>query len=247
MKGASRDGKGREERQRQQSCHLWYYIEKLYMMKFTAKMDSIEELAARLQWKEKREIHNQLNKKTFEEIQALYIKEQKRDADFMPIGSKRDENMIDKMNKKAAGMDEEEVLEEPESRRLKMKATKKSKRQKIDFDLEEEEQLRASLKIVPDEEEEIDYEVLCTRVFRANGSLRYIKTFTEMVSRFDILDSLSYISFNILALRCGTEISMLAERWYLIIRETLERMMELRLSAESEGEAVLDLLRFIQK
>ncbi|GJY36901.1 hypothetical protein Tco_0422279 [Tanacetum coccineum] len=175
--------------------------------------------------------HNQLNKKTFEEIQALYIKEQERDADFVPIGSERDEKMIDKMNKKAAGMDEEEVPEEPEStkvevkqegreenirkrsgRRLKMKATKKSKRQKTDSDLEEEEQLRASLKIVPDEEEEIDYEVLGTRypivnwesafyhtdrygvphdyyrVFRANGSSRYIKTFTEMVSRFNRLD-----------------------------------------------------------
>ncbi|GKE38104.1 hypothetical protein Tco_1461509 [Tanacetum coccineum] len=90
--------------------------------------------------------------------------------------------MIDKMNKKAAGMDEEEVPEESEStkvevkqeqheenirkrssRRLKMKATKKSKRQKTDSDLEEEEQLRASLKIVPDEEEETDYEVLGTK------------------------------------------------------------------------------------
>ncbi|GKF21586.1 hypothetical protein Tco_0070224, partial [Tanacetum coccineum] len=93
-----------------------------------------------------------------------------------------------------------------------MESTKESKRQKIDSDLEEEEQLRASLKIVSNEKEEIDYEVLGTRylivnwesafyhtdryevphnyyrVFRANGSLRYIKTFTEMVSRFDILD-----------------------------------------------------------
>ncbi|GJW63336.1 hypothetical protein Tco_0115220, partial [Tanacetum coccineum] len=126
--------------------------------------------------------HNWLIKKAFEEIQALYIKEQERDADFVPIGSERDEKMIDKMNKKAAGMDEEEVLKESKSTkvevkqegreenirkrssmRLKMKATKKSKRQKTDYDLEEEEQLRASLKIVPDEEEEIDYEVLGTR------------------------------------------------------------------------------------
>ncbi|GKB34532.1 hypothetical protein Tco_0879474 [Tanacetum coccineum] len=101
--------------------------------------------------------HNQLNKKTFEEIQALYIKEQERDAIFMPIGSERDEKMIDNMNKKAADMDKEEVPEETKStkvkvkqkgrnenirkrsgRRLKMKATKKSKRQKTDSDLEEE-------------------------------------------------------------------------------------------------------------
>ncbi|GJT03533.1 hypothetical protein Tco_0824702 [Tanacetum coccineum] len=65
--------------------------------------------------------HNQLNKKTFEEIQALYIKEQERDADFVPIGSERDEKMIDKMNKKAAGMDEESFSEEPESTKVEVK------------------------------------------------------------------------------------------------------------------------------
>ncbi|GKA50255.1 hypothetical protein Tco_0743328 [Tanacetum coccineum] len=43
---------------------------------------------------------------------ALYIKEQERDTNFVPSGSKRDEKMIDKINKKDAGMDEEEVPEE---------------------------------------------------------------------------------------------------------------------------------------
>ncbi|GKB78390.1 hypothetical protein Tco_0945285 [Tanacetum coccineum] len=122
----------------------------------------------------------------------------------------RKEELIKKMNEKETDEDaskKEKVSEEPKStkdevkkerheenirkrsgRRLKMKATKKSKRQKTNSDLEEEEQLRAYLKIVPDEEEEIDYEVLGMRVFRANGSSRYIKTFTEMVSRFDRLD-----------------------------------------------------------
>ncbi|GJU90168.1 putative ribonuclease H-like domain-containing protein [Tanacetum coccineum] len=175
--------------------------------------------------------HAQLNKKTLEEIQALYIKEQERVADFVPIGSEKDERMIEKMNKKESGVDEEEVLEEPDSTkvevkqegntestrkrpgiRLKMKATKKSKRQKTDSDLEEEEQLKAFLMIVLDEKGEINYEVLDKRypivnweskfyhtdrygkphdyyrVFRADGSSRYIKTFTEMVSRFDRLD-----------------------------------------------------------
>ncbi|GJU23777.1 hypothetical protein Tco_1157119 [Tanacetum coccineum] len=324
-----------EERQRHDQASV-DYIASLYD-EVQAKMDASEELAARLQMKEremytieerskllaefferKKKLlakesvtaarnkpptrtqlrslmmtylkhtgkyrHNQLNKKTFEEIQALYIKEQERDADFVPIGSKRDEKMIDKMNKKAAGMDEEEIPKSTKvevkqegreeniwkrlGRRLKMKATKKSKRQKTDSNLDEEEQLRASLKIVPDEEEEIDYEVLGMRypivnwesvfyhtdrygvphdyyrVFRANGSSRYIKTFTEMVSRFDILDFIE-LHIHILALEDGTEIHMLAERRYPLIRETLERMMELRLTAESEGEAVFDLLRFI--
>ncbi|GKE82365.1 hypothetical protein Tco_1552365 [Tanacetum coccineum] len=181
----------------------------------------------------------------------------------------------------------EENIRKRSGRRLKMKATKKSKRQKTNSDLEEEEQLRASLKIVPDEEEEIDYEVLGTRypivnwestfyhtdrygvphdyykVFRANGSSRY-KWFQDLID----WTSLSYIMMifgrikrwiikswtfyencrvHILALEDGTEIHMLAERRYPFIRETLERMMELRLTTESQGEAVFDLLRFIQK
>ncbi|GJS22966.1 hypothetical protein Tco_0451598 [Tanacetum coccineum] len=243
----------------------------------------------------------------------------------------------------STGVDEEEVLEEPDStkvevkqegntestrkrpgRRLKMKATKKSKRQKTDSDLEEEEQLKAFLMIVPDEEGEIDYEVLDKRypivdweskfyhtdrygkphdyyrVFRADGSSRYIKTFTEMVSRFDRLDFIELHSLvmkrfetstpegidlilwgslrtmfeanaeddlwknqeewilkswnfydncgvHILVLEDGTEFYMLAERRYPLTKETLERMLALRLIAESESEAVFDLLRFIQQ
>ncbi|GJU62115.1 hypothetical protein Tco_1243950 [Tanacetum coccineum] len=153
--------------------------------------------------------HAQLNKKKFEEIQVMY----------------------EKMNKKAAGMDKEEVFEEPEStkvkakieepkenirkrsrRRLKMKALKRSKRQKTDSDHEEENQLRTFLKIVPEEEEKIDYEVLGSRypiinweskfydyghfrreliyyrVFRTDGSSRWIKTFYEMIKLFDRMD-----------------------------------------------------------
>ncbi|GJV27155.1 hypothetical protein Tco_1383603 [Tanacetum coccineum] len=54
-------------------------------------------------------------------------------------------------------------LKKKTQQKLKMKATKKFKRQKTNVDLEEEEQLRAYLKIVPDEEGIIDYEVLENR------------------------------------------------------------------------------------
>ncbi|GKB14232.1 retrovirus-related pol polyprotein from transposon TNT 1-94 [Tanacetum coccineum] len=47
---------------------------------------------------------------------------------------------------------------------------------------------------------------------------------------------------HILALEDGTKIHMLAERRYPLIRETLERMMELRLTAESKGEAVVQIV-----
>ncbi|GJU65841.1 hypothetical protein Tco_1247676 [Tanacetum coccineum] len=127
--------------------------------------------------------HAQLNKKKFEEIQVMYEKVKRANENFIPIGYAKDEKLIEKINKKAAGMDKEEVSEEPEitkvkvkieepkenikkrsRRRLKIKAPKRSKRQKTDSDHEEENHLRTFLKIVPEEEEKIDYEVLGTRL-----------------------------------------------------------------------------------
>ncbi|GJY76594.1 hypothetical protein Tco_0481710 [Tanacetum coccineum] len=178
--------------------------------------------------------HSQLKANSFKEIKGMYERQKKSVQDFVPIGSAKEEELIKKMNEKETGEDtsnKEKVLEEPDStkvevkqeghedstrkrpgRRLKMKATKKSKRQKTDSDLEEEEQLKAFLVIVPDEEGIIDYEVLekrfpiinweskfyefdrhgaeCIyyRIFRSDGSSRWIKTFSEMVTRFDRLD-----------------------------------------------------------
>ncbi|GJX70723.1 hypothetical protein Tco_0307894 [Tanacetum coccineum] len=287
--------------------------------------------------------HAQLNKKKFEEIQVMYEKVKRANENFIPIGSAKDEKLIEKMNKKADGMDKEEVSKEPEStkvkakikepketirkrsgRRLKMKAPKRSKRQKTDSDHEEENHLRTFLKIVPEEEEKIDYEVLGTRypiinweskfydyghfgreliyykVFRADGSSRWIKTFSEMIKFFDRMDLVeihslvmkrfettppegidlllwgdlrimfeskeddelwknqegwklqSWILYencgvHVLRLEDSTEINMLAERRYPLTKNTLERMMDLRLTTESDDDNVFDLLRFIEQ
>ncbi|GJT61836.1 putative ribonuclease H-like domain-containing protein [Tanacetum coccineum] len=114
--------------------------------------------------------HSQLKAKSFEEIKGMYERQKKSVQDFVPIGSAKEEELIKKMNEKATGEDtsnKEKVLEEPDSTKvevkqeghedstkkrpgkiLKMKDTKKSKRQKTDSDLEEEEQLKAFLMIV---------------------------------------------------------------------------------------------------
>ncbi|GKD47483.1 hypothetical protein Tco_1272128 [Tanacetum coccineum] len=227
---------------------------------------------------------------------------EERIVDFVPIGSEEDERLIQKMNKKVAGVHEEKVLEEPDSIkveikqegnkestrkrpgiRLKMKETKKSRMQKTDSDLEEEEHLKTFLKLVPDEEGIIDYEVLekrfpiinweskfyhldrhgaeCIyyRIFRSDESSRWIKTFSEMVKMFDRLDLEELYNLvmqrfesttpevHTLTLEDGTEIHMLAERKYPLTKETLERMMSLKLIAESASESAYNLLRFIQK
>ncbi|GJT85988.1 hypothetical protein Tco_1067705 [Tanacetum coccineum] len=230
--------------------------------------------------------HSQLNRKTFEEIQALYIKEQESATDFVHIGSEEDERQIQKMNKKATSVHEEKVLEESDSTKINKKdagessekgkdTSKKrkegprmkrmSKKKKTDSNLEEDEHLKTFLKLVPDEEGIEDYEVLEKRIFRSDGSSRWIKTFSEMVTRimFDAnaedelwqnqerwnlksWDFYDNCGVHTLTLEDGTEIHMLAERKYPLTKETLERMMSLKLIAEFASESAYNLLRFIQ-
>ncbi|GJS57124.1 putative ribonuclease H-like domain-containing protein [Tanacetum coccineum] len=145
------------------------------------------------------------------------------------------------------------------------------------------------LKIILDEEGIIDFEVLEKRfpiinwdsnfyhfdrhgaeciyykIFRSDGSSKWIKTFSEMVTRFDRLDLVELYNLNqegwnlkswdfyenygvhILTLEDGIEIHMLAERKYPLTNETLERMTSLKLLAESASDGAYNLLRFIQK
>ncbi|GJU25039.1 hypothetical protein Tco_1163660 [Tanacetum coccineum] len=268
--------------------------------------------------------HAQLKHRDFEEIQGLYNKEKELVDTFVPIGSEEDERRIKDLNTKAEEESSNKDVDSTNKRKKRIRMKRSSKKQKTDADLKEEEQLKTFLSIVPNEEEAIDYEVLDKRyqivdwksefyhndrygephdyyrVFRADGSSRYIKTFTEMVSRFDRMDFLELHSLvmqrfetttpegidlilwgdlktmfeanavdelwknqedwilkswnlyencgvHILMLEDGTEFHMLAERKYPLTKETLEKMLVLRLTAESESEAAFDLLRFIQK
>ncbi|GJW11101.1 hypothetical protein Tco_1576928 [Tanacetum coccineum] len=260
--------------------------------------------------------HSQLKAKTFEEIQAMYERQKKKIDDFKPM----DSNDTIKDGKKAADEDtskKNEVLKEPDSTQIESmnkedagervsdvskkrkggpRMKRMSKRKKTESDHEEEEDLKTFLKIVPDKEGIIDYEVLekrfpiinweskfyhydrhgadgiYYRIFRSDGSSRWIKTFSEMVTRFDMLDlvelynlvmqrfetitpegvdlvlwgDLRTMAHN-LTLEDGTDIQMLAERKYPLTKETLEMMMSLKLIAESASDNAYDLLRFIQK
>ncbi|GJW90949.1 hypothetical protein Tco_0168502 [Tanacetum coccineum] len=68
--------------------------------------------------------HSKLRNKKFEEVQVLYEKAKKSIQYFVPIGSAKDERLIENMNKKAAGKDtskKEKVLEEPNSTKMEVK------------------------------------------------------------------------------------------------------------------------------
>nr|GEU74476.1 hypothetical protein [Tanacetum cinerariifolium] len=197
--------------------------------------------------------------------------------------------MIRDMNKKAKVESSDNGVDSTKKRKKGSRMKRMSKRQKTDVDLEKEEKLKTFLKIDRNEEGIIDYEVLdkrflitnwelkfyhydrhraegiYNRIFRFDGSLRWIKTFSEMVIRFNRLDFVELYNMNqeklslnswkfyencgvhILILKDGTEIHLLAERRYPLTIRTLEGMLSLRLIAESASDATYDLLRFIQK
>ncbi|GKE34062.1 putative ribonuclease H-like domain-containing protein [Tanacetum coccineum] len=150
------------------------------------------------------------------------------------------------------------------------RAPKRSKRQKTDSNYEEENQLRTFLKIIPEEEEKIDYEVLGTMMDLVEIHSLVMKRFeTTPPEGIDLLlwgdlrimfeskedDELwknqeewklqSWIFYenyevHVLRLEDGTEINMLAERRYPLTKNTLERMMDLRLTPVSDDDTVFD-------
>ncbi|GKB44399.1 ribonuclease H-like domain-containing protein [Tanacetum coccineum] len=80
--------------------------------------------------------HSDFITKKFEEIQALYEKIKRSDEDFISIGSAEDERLIKKMNEKA------------------IDSSKNENGHRV-FD-----ELRLCLTIAPDEDKEVDYEIL---------------------------------------------------------------------------------------
>ncbi|GJR39516.1 putative reverse transcriptase domain-containing protein [Tanacetum coccineum] len=234
------------------------------------------------------------------------------------------EKVLEEPNSTKMEVKQEEVevgtRKRPGSPRMK----RMSNRKKTYSDLEEEEYLKTFLKIVLDEEGIVDYKVLekrfpiinweskfyhydrhgaegiYYRIFRSDGSSRWIKTFFEMVTRFDRLDLVELYNLvmrrfetttpegvdlvlwgdlrtmfdanaedefwqnqerwnlknwdfykncgvHTLILEDGTEIHILAERKYPLTKETLEKMMYLKLVVETVSDSAYDLLRFIQK
>ncbi|GKE52984.1 hypothetical protein Tco_1488140 [Tanacetum coccineum] len=180
--------------------------------------------------------HTELKTKKFEEIQALYEKIKRSDEDFISIGSAEDERLIKKMNEKEIDSSKNEVIkeesqeevkvkskEEESNRKRKLGTRKKMKSRKRRFlqnisedDSEKEnDELRLHLTITPDEEKEVDYEILdrkypikewkteClgtkpqvdkaehleeinqTVMIRSNGQKRYFSTLMWVLSIFD--------------------------------------------------------------
>ncbi|GJY19084.1 hypothetical protein Tco_0390575 [Tanacetum coccineum] len=175
--------------------------------------------------------HSNLKTKFFEEIQVLYEKVKRSDENFIAIGSVKDERLIKDLNKKAAGIKnadsiKEENKEEEGTKKRKLGTRKKMKSRKRRFRQDtfeddetnsekENDELRLCLTIAPDEDKEVDYEILDKKypiiewkskylgikpqydetkdleeinlnvVIRSNGQRRYFSTLIRVLSIFD--------------------------------------------------------------
>ncbi|GJZ73805.1 ribonuclease H-like domain-containing protein [Tanacetum coccineum] len=180
--------------------------------------------------------HAELKVKKFEEVQALYEKIKRSDEDFISIGSAEDERLIKRMNDKGVDSSKSEVIkeeskeevqeeskEEESTRKRKLGTRKKMKSRKRryiqntseDDSDKENDELRLHLTIAPDEEKEVDYEILDRKypikewkteclgtkpqtdqaehieeinqnvVIRSNGQKRYFSTLMRVLSIFD--------------------------------------------------------------
>ncbi|GJV40588.1 hypothetical protein Tco_1419028 [Tanacetum coccineum] len=181
--------------------------------------------------------HSELKSKKFEDIQAMYEKIKRSTEDFIAIGSVEDDRLIKKMKKKDSSKEEEikqeskeevkqEDKEEENTRKRKQGTRKKMKSRKRRFkqdtsqddpsDTENEnDELRLCLTIAPDEDKEVDYEILDKKypiidwktenlgtkpqfdeskrleeinlnvVTRSNGQKRYFSTLMRVLSVFD--------------------------------------------------------------
>ncbi|GJZ95026.1 hypothetical protein Tco_0667229 [Tanacetum coccineum] len=153
--------------------------------------------------------HQQLKHKNFKELQKLYQKEQKWIYDFKPIDSEEDGSNIKKAGKRikrVAGSTSEQkspkkskVIKEQESAESDEEATAEYEQEK--------EELRMWLAVVPDEEENVDPEILSAKypivnwesqnlgsdihvykIIRADGNTSYHKIFFSMLRKFDRQD-----------------------------------------------------------
>ncbi|GJY55208.1 hypothetical protein Tco_0446872 [Tanacetum coccineum] len=180
--------------------------------------------------------HAELKIKKFEEVQALYEKIKRSDEDFISIGSAEDERLIKRMNERGVDLSKSEVIkeeskeevkeedkDEESTRKRKLGTRKKMKSRKRryiqntseDDSDKENDELRLYLTIAPDEEKEVDYEILDRKypikewkteclgtkpqtdqaehleeinlnvVIRSNGQKRYFSTLMSVLSIFD--------------------------------------------------------------
>nr|GEY74234.1 hypothetical protein [Tanacetum cinerariifolium] len=193
------------------AVRLTHEEQKKYTVKERSKL-----LAEFFERRKKQFTYTQLNNRSFEDIQKLYIKEQTWVDVFVPIGSEEDEKRIRSRKKRAAGLSSKH---------------KSPKKQKVN-DQESED----------NDKERRKCDVLVYKLTRLDGSYRHFSTFSrvlEVLDRQDVLDLHKIIMER-------SPANDPEEKRYPLTKEILKNMISSRLEAETASTLALDLIKFIK-
>ncbi|GKE54751.1 hypothetical protein Tco_1489907 [Tanacetum coccineum] len=160
--------------------------------------------------------HSQLKGKSYEEIQGLYERQQKRIQDFTSMDSEKEAQKLEEAS---------EYEKEKEELRLSLKITP-------DDDSELLGKKGAK-----------DMEVC--KLTRADGSSSYhgdIQAFLRRLDRQDLNDL--YRVHTLFMDGTPMEVNMLVEKKYPLIKELLKKMLNLQLEVEEESTMAFELIKF---
>ncbi|GKC16042.1 ribonuclease H-like domain-containing protein [Tanacetum coccineum] len=229
--------------------------------------------------------HAELKIKKFEEVQALYEKIKRSDEDFISIGSAEDERLIKRMNEKGVDLSKSEVIkeeskeevqegvqeeskEEESTKKRKLGTRKKMKSRKRryiqntseDDSDKENDELRLHLTIAPDEEKEVDYEILDRKYPIKEWKTECLGTKPQADKAEHFEEINQNVDWNIvswklhgssgvhtLVTETGLVIHMLVEKKYPLRKKVLMQMLKLKLESEEDSTMALELIRFIKK
>ncbi|GJY07073.1 hypothetical protein Tco_0374127 [Tanacetum coccineum] len=190
--------------------------------------------------------HSQLKRKTYEEIHELYERQQKRNQDFIPTNSEKEAQKSGKRLKRVAGSYEtQKAPKKPKVMKFVKKVTEEE--EAAEYEKEKEEHmlvqerfqdhpleghdllLWGDLRMLfdPDEKDELwmnqlDWKLLKWKLHENCGVHTLFMDGTPM------------------------EINMLVEKKYSLIKELLEKVLNLQLEAEEESTMAFELIKFIK-
>ncbi|GJW26384.1 hypothetical protein Tco_0040195 [Tanacetum coccineum] len=223
--------------------------------------------------------------------QALYEKIKRSDEDFISIGSAEDEKLIKRMNEKGFDSSKSEALkegskeevqkeskEEESTRKRKLGTRKKIKSRKRryiqntseDDSEKENDELRLHLTIAPDEEKEVDYEILdrkypikewkteCLGTKPQTDQAEHIEEINQNVDlnvvyqlvmdkyQDEIPEGFDKVLWGDLMVMFNSDDEN--EFWNSQLDWSIyERLLKLKLESEEDSTMALELIRFIKK
>ncbi|GKB22561.1 putative ribonuclease H-like domain-containing protein [Tanacetum coccineum] len=169
--------------------------------------------------------------------------------------------LIRELNKKVIGIKKadsikEESKEEEGTRKRKLGTRKKMKSRKRRFrqdtsegDSEKEnDELRLCLTIAPDEDKEVDYEILDKKYPITEWKTEYLEDLNAVYQLvMDRYQDEVPKGVHTLMTEAGLVIHLLVEKKYPLKKKVLLQMLELKLESEEDSTMALELIRFVKK